>query len=177
MYRGLFSLITYSIIGGYIALTVCCIIKKMWLSKSLEFNFLWLILYNDFLTALSVYVLWTPSSDHVTGTTMGYLPGEFIILTTVPLLLMGFIMKSIFLSGKEEERVHPTKFEGKSSGGLFWYIFISWFPAWFTFCMAGRHLMKLPMWFPFYFVGAILLPVVLPLLPRLYQCFKRGLLR
>ncbi len=141
--------------------------------KSAEFDFLWLILYNDFLIVLSVYALWMPGPNHVPGTTIGYYPGEFIIFTTMPLVLIGFTMKLIFLSKGKENEANPTASGGKISGGTFLYIFISFFPAWFAFSVAGDRLIKSPMWLQPYAIGATLFPIMLPILPRLYRKLKR----
>ncbi len=68
----------FILVGIYFLLTVVCIIKKLRHFKSVGFNLLWLILYNEVIVIFSACAIVTPSSEHVPGTTRGYFPGELI---------------------------------------------------------------------------------------------------
>lgn len=166
----------FLLIGIYFLLTVGCIIKILRHFKSVEFNLLWLILYNEAIIILSAYAISTPSAELEPGTIRGYFPGELIMITFVPLILIGLTMKLNFLFAEDKEQVKLTECEGmqyfiqwcKGSRANFLYIIFSLIPGGLLSCMLFVKLFKLP--------ASLLLcgisTIIMSLLPRIYEYLK-----
>ena len=160
----------------YFLLTVVCIIKKLRHFKSVGFNLLWIILYNEVIVIFSACAILTLSAEHVPGTTRGYFPGELIVITFVPLIFIGLTMKLIFLCTKGEEQAKLTEYKGtqyfmhwcKGSSANFLYIIFSFFPGGLISGMLFGHLLNLPASLPFCVISAS----IMPLLPRFYEFIK-----
>lgn len=157
-------------------LTVGCIIKKLRHFKSVEFNLLWLILYNEAIIILSAYAISIPSANREPGTTRGYFPGELIIITFGPLIIIGWIMKLIFLFEEGKEQAKLTEYEGmqyfiqwcKGSSANFLYIIFSFIPGGLLSGMLIAQLFNLP-------TSVLLCAIstsIMSLLPRFYEYLK-----
>ncbi len=162
-----------------IILTLGCIIKKVRRPKSVSWGFLWLVIYNDLMTFLCFLSISMPSPGYDSSTQnprAGYMPGEFLVLSGFPLLIIGFFLKLIYYctnqeivdADNEQEEIKGFKKWLKRSVGSIIYIIISIFPAGFTFMMILSRLPHIRMLAILGVWSMILLPIILPFAPRLY---------
>ena len=93
------------IIAVLLILTLGCVIKKVKHPKSVSGNFLWLIIYNDVIMGLSFLNFYFPSPGYdasIGNPTLGYIPLELIVLSGLPLLMIGIVLKAIYFESNQE---------------------------------------------------------------------------
>ena len=168
------------IIGFLLILTLGCIIKKVKHPKSVSGNFLWLIIYNDIITGLSFLNFYFPSPGYdpsIGNPTLGYIPMELIILSSVPLLMIGVVLKAIYFTSNQEVIYDDDEMKGKwgikkwfkESIGSMIYIVMSVFPVIFTLILGLSHFRIIKVEAEIGMAMCIFLAVLVPFIPRIYN--------
>ena len=168
------------IIAFLLIITLGCIIKKVKYPKFVSGNFLWLIIYNDVITVLSLLNIYFPSPGYdpsIGNPTLGYIPLELIILSSLPLLMIGVVLKAIYFTSNQEviynddekKRKWGIKKWFKESLGSMIYIVISIFPVSFTLILDLFHFKIIKVEAEVGMAMCIVLAMFVPFIPRIYN--------